>query len=225
MDKILDIARKHSLIVIEDSCQAHGATFRGKKIPVGETGCFSFYPTKNLGACGDAGIVVTDNERVADKIRSLRDDGRSKEFGYLHDEIGYNSRMDGIQAAALSAKLPYLEKWNDERKKLARRYDENLKGVVEIPKVEEGNEHVYYLYVVKVPNREELMKFLKENGVGTAIHFPLPIHMQPPYKHLNYVLPTTEKVIKEIVSLPIYPGLTEEDVDVVCNKIKEFYGK
>ncbi|MDP4039292.1 MAG: DegT/DnrJ/EryC1/StrS family aminotransferase [Candidatus Pacearchaeota archaeon] len=227
MDKILDIANKYKLVVIEDCCQAHGAAYSGVKVPIGTTGCFSFYPTKNLGALGDAGIVVTDNEKVAAKIKSLRDDGRSAEAGYLHDEIGYNSRMDGIQAAALITKMPYLNKWNEERKKIAKRYDENLKDIVKIPKVGNCNEHVYYLYVIKVQNRETLMNFLKENGVGTAIHYPLPIHQQPPYKHLGYEgkLPVTEKIVKEILSLPIYPGLTIKEVDEVCEKIKDFYSK
>ena len=226
MEAIANLAKKHNLILIEDCCQAHGATFKGKKVPIGETGCFSFYPTKNLGALGDAGAVVTDNEKVAEKIKSLRDDGRSKDAGYLHNEIGYNSRMDGIQAAALIAKLPSLDKWNAERKRIAKLYDENLKGVVETPKVS-GNDHIYYLYVIKAPRREELVNFLKENGVGSAVHYPLPIHLQPPYKNLGYEgkLPVTEKIAKEILSLPIYPGLKDEEVIKVCSKIKEFYKK
>ena len=227
MEALANLAKKHNLILIEDCCQAHGATFKGKKVPIGETGCFSFYPTKNLGALGDAGAVVTDNEKVAEKIKSLRDDGRSKDAGYLHNEIGYNSRMDGIQAAALIAKLPSLDKWNAERKRIAKLYDENLKGVVEIPKENANNSHIYYLYVIKVPRREELINFLKENGVGSAVHYPLPIHLQPPYKNLDYEgkLPVTEKIAKEILSLPIYPGLKDEEVIKVCTKIKEFYKK
>lgn len=227
IEAISNIAKKHNLIIIEDCCQAHGATFKGKKVPLGETGCFSFYPTKNLGALGDAGAVVTDNEKVAEKIKSLRDDGRSKDAGYLHNEIGYNSRMDGIQAAALLAKLPNLDKWNEERKRLAKLYDTNLKGVVETPKVNANNGHIYYLYVIKAPRREELINFLKESGVGSAVHYPLPIHLQPPYKNLGYEgkLPVTEKIAKEILSLPIYPGLKDEEVNKVCSKVKEFYGK
>ena len=227
MEAIANLAKKHNLILIEDCCQAHGATFKGKKVPIGETGCFSFYPTKNLGALGDAGAVVTDNEKVAEKIKSLRDDGRSKDAGYLHNEIGYNSRMDGIQAAALIAKLPSLDKWNAERKRIAKLYDENLKGVVETPKVNGSQDHIYYLYVIKALRREELVNFLKENGVGSAVHYPLPIHLQPPYKNLGYEgkLPVTEKIAKEILSLPIYPGLKDEEVIKVCSKIKEFYKK
>ena len=206
LDALQKICKKNNLFLIEDACQAHGSSYKGKKLGTfGEVNCFSFYPTKNLGALGDAGAVVTDNEKVAEKIKSLRDDGRSKDAGYLHNEIGYNSRMDGIQAAALIAKLPSLDKWNAERKRIAKLYDENLKGVVEIPRENANNSHIYYLYVIKVPRREELINFLKENGVGSAVHYPLPIHLQPPYKNLDYEgkLPVTEKIAKEILSLPI----------------------
>lgn len=231
LGRIQSIASKRGIPIIEDACEAHGVKYASKRVPISTAGCFSFYPTKNLGGIGDGGIVVTDNANIAEKIRRLRDDGRNKEFVYLHDEIGYNSRMDAINAAVLLAKLPYLEVWNAERKDIAARYNKNLVEVVEIPKISDNADHVYYLYVIKVQKgqklRDELGDFLKAGGIGTAVHFPIPIHMQPPYRSLNYKgkLPVTEELAGRILSLPIYPGLTTNEIDKVCSEIKGFLRK
>ena len=226
MDPILKIARKHRLVVIEDACQAHGASYKNKRIPVGETGAFSFYPSKNLGAFGDGGIVVTDNKKVAENILYLRNDGSFKK--YIHPMFGIKSRLDTLQAAILSVKLSYLEAWNELRINHARKYSELLERIPEIktPKIMKNANHVFHLYVIESNHRDKLQKYLKHKGIETLIHYPIPIHLQPPYKKEGYRVgdyPITEKKSKKILSLPIFPEMTEEEIRYVADSVKKFY--
>ncbi len=226
IDEITEIANKHNLIIIEDACQAHNSEYKHKKIPLSETGCFSFYPGKNLGAYGEGGMVVTDNEGVANKIRLLRDHGQVEK--YVHDIVGFNNRMEGIQGAILNAKLKHLDEWTEKRRSKARIYNKLLSGVVEAPFEKIDRKHVYHLYVTRVKNREDLMSFLKDKGISTGLHYPIPIHLQKAFSYLNYdkkSFPITENVVNEILSLPIYPELKEEEIEYVCENIKKFYNK
>ncbi len=224
MEPILKIAEKYNLHVIEDCAQSHGAEYKEKKSPIGETGCFSFYPSKNLGAFGDAGMIVTDNEDLAKKLRMLRDYGKSeRNSAKLH---GYNSRLDDIQAAILSVKLKYLDMWNNERRKIAFIYDILLKNNFKIPIENKNNKHVYHLYVIKTDKRDELQNFLKNKGIGSVIHYPIPIHLQPAYEYLGYKegdFPKAEQYASEILSLPIFPELENEEIQEVVKVIKEFF--
>ena len=227
MDAIIKIAKKkYDLKIIEDACQAHGAEYKGKKVgSLGEVGCFSFYPAKNLGAYGDGGMVVTNNEEIAERIKMLRNYGQSKK--YYHDFMGYNSRLDEIQAAVLRVKLRYLDEWNDKRREYAKLYNELLKNVsgVETPIEKEFVKHVYHLYVIRCKNRDELQQYLSSKGVSTGIHYPIPVHLQKAYKHLEYKqgdFPITEKYSKEILSLPMFPELLEDEIKYVVNCIKKF---
>lgn len=226
MDEILHIAKKHNLIVIEDACQAHGATFNGKKAgSMGNVGCFSFYPGKNLGAYGEGGACVTNSDEIAAKIRLFRDHGSEKK--YYHDEIGYNFRMHGIQGAVLNVKLKYLDKWNSSRIKNAEIYSHQLKDVlgVIIPEVMNNNKHIFHLYVIQVEqDRDEFINKLKEKGITALIHYPIPIHLQKAYAHLGHKagdFPVSETVAKKIISLPMYPELSIEQITYVCDTIKK----
>lgn len=225
MDEILEIAGKHNLKVIEDCCQAHGAEYKGRKIPIGDIGCFSFYPSKNLGGMGDGGVILTNNKEIAEKLRMLRNYGQSEK--YHHDFFGYNSRLDAIQAAVLDIKLKDLGKWNNYRKVAAGKYKELLKKIpgVILPEEKLDRNHVYYLFVIRTDKRDELMNKLKEKGVETGVHYPIPIHLQKSYEWLGYRegdFPLTEKFSKEILSLPIFPGINDEEIKYVCEKIREF---
>ena len=224
MDKIMKIAKKHKLIVIEDACQAHGAEYKGKKVGgLGDIACFSFYPGKNLGAYGDAGMVVTDNKELAEKMRLLRNHGYQEK--YYHQVEGYNYRMDAIQAAILRVKLRHLEEWTEKRRRNAKLYDELLKGRgVKAPREMEYAKHVYHLYVIGIEKREELHLRLKENGIAAAIHYPLPLHLQQAYRHLGYKkgdFPISEACSERLLSLPMFPELTEEEIERIVDIIKE----
>jgi len=225
MEKLTEIARKHNLLIIEDACQAHGATYKGKKVgSFGLAGCFSFYPAKNLAAFGDGGAIVTNNKDLAEKVKILRDHGQTKK--YFHTLKGFNSRLDSLQAAILRVKLKYLDQWNEARNKWARIYNELLKETsLVIPEIEESSHHVFHLYVVRCKRRNELQSSLKENGIGTAIHYPIPIHLTEAYQDLGRKegdFPQTEKAAREILSLPMFPELKKEEVEYVVKKIKEF---
>lgn len=225
MDPILDIAKKHNIPVIEDSAQGHGATYKGKKTgSMGVMGCFSFYPGKNLGAYGEGGAITTSDPDLAAKIRKLRDHGSAKK--YYHDVIGYNYRMEGIQGAVLNVKLRHLDQWNDGRRKNADRYRNFLQGADLIVPFESSDcRHVYHLYVVRHKRRDDLINFLGQQGVGALIHYPIPVHLQKAYRFLGLgegEYPVTEKITKEIVSLPMFPEMTEEQAKYVADKIKEF---
>ncbi|GAJ08223.1 unnamed protein product, partial [marine sediment metagenome] len=224
LDPILKLANKYNLKVIEDAAQAHGAEYNGAlRLPrlclttdkgrrvgsIGDVGCFSFYPGKNLGAYGDGGMVVTNDEEVANKIRCLRDHGRREKYEHLM--VGYNYRLDGLQAAILRVKLKYLEEWNEKRRKNASIYSKLLKDLdVTTPYKEEYAKHVYHLYVVRIKKRDAVYKSLQNKGIACGIHYPLPLHLQRAYHSLGYKkgdFPVAEECAKEVISLPIYPEL------------------
>ena len=223
MQPVLDFARLHGLRVIEDASQAHGATYRGERAgSMGDIGCFSFYFSKNLGAYGEAGMCVTNDARLAETLRKLRDHGSL--IRYHHEVLGVNARIDEIQAAVLRVKLRYLEQWNAARQAHANFYTEQLRGIVEaVPVVRPGSTHVYYAYVVQVGERGCFRKILEQEGVATGIHYPTPIHLQPACAHYHFVrgmLPVTEVVTEHIVSLPMYAELTTEQMQAVVNAVK-----
>ncbi|MBI5393414.1 DegT/DnrJ/EryC1/StrS family aminotransferase [Candidatus Woesearchaeota archaeon] len=225
---IREIANKHNLLIIEDAAQAHGAEHHGKRVPVGDIACFSFYPGKNLGAYGDAGAVVTNNEKIAELVNAYRNHGRLPGEKYEHSLEGYNERIDALQAAILSIKLKYLCSWNNMRRKNAVLYNELLADVKEIvtPIESSFNKHIYHLYVIRIldKNREKIMEALKKQGIATQIHYPIPLHEQKAYKHLNIIkgaFPISEQYAKQIISLPMFPEMTEEQIHYVCEKLKE----
>jgi dTDP-4-amino-4,6-dideoxygalactose transaminase len=223
MDAVMEFARTHGLRVIEDASQAHGATYAGQRVgSFGDVGCFSLYYSKNLGAYGEAGICVTNDPQVAEMLHMLRDHG--SRIRYQHELLGVNARLDELQAAVLRVKLRYLEQWNAARQRHAQAYTEQLQGVVEaVPYEQSGSRHVYYVYVVQVEERERFRKALEQEGIATGIHYPIPIHLQPACTHYGYrrgMLPITERVAERIVSLPMYPELTNEQIQTVVNVIK-----
>ena len=226
MVPILKIARKNRLYVIEDCAQAHGATYQGKRVgSIGDIGCFSFYPTKNLGALGDGGMVVTNDEKLAKKAKLLREYGWAER--YVSHIAGWNTRLDEIQAAILRVKLKHLDDDNSKREHIAEVYNKEL-GYIDIilPKQRKDSTHVYHLYVIRAERRDALLSFLREKGIGASIHYPEPVHLQPAYRHLQArdKLPETEKIAKEIISLPIYPELSESDIQTTIKTIREFAG-
>jgi len=226
MFPILKIARKYKFYVIEDCAQAHGAKYKGRKVgSMGNIACFSFFPAKNLGAYGDGGAVVTNSSKLAEKIRMLRNHGRKEK--YLHKIEGINSRLDEIQAAILRVKLRSLNKWNKARQKNAKIYDKLFQNTNDIitPRIIKNTQSVYYFYTICVKNRKKIQKKLKEKGVSTGIHYPIPLHLQPAYKYLGYKkgdFPKAEKQSNEILSLPIYPELTEKQIKFIVNIIKKY---
>lgn len=239
MDSILEIAERYGLIVIEDACQAHGALYysgrdeKWKKVgSIGLAAAFSFYPGKNLGACGEGGAVTTNDEEIAKKIRMLRDHGQAQK--YYHDFEGYNGRLDAIQTGILRVKLRLLPDWNEKRRQNASHYTQHLTrntphstlNTILTPYEPEWTKAVYHLYIIRTQKRDELQKFLAENGISTGLHYPIPLHLQNAYKNLsmpngNYLV--TEKVANEILSLPMFPGLTSEQIEYVSEKIGQFY--
>jgi len=228
MDKIMDIAKKHNLYVIEDACQAIGAEYKGKRAgSIGHMGTYSFFPTKNLGAYGDGGMVVTNDDTLADKVKLLRAHG--SKVKYNHIAIGHNSRLDEIQAAILRVKFKHIEQWNNERNRKAHIYNELLSGIDLITPTElEENKHVYHMYVVQSYKRDEIIKFLKERGVSTGVYYPSPVHLQEVYRHLNYSegdLQVSEDACEKTFALPLYPEITLEEQKYVVDQIKEFFNK
>lgn len=227
MDKIMHIAERYSLFVIEDVAQAHNSSYNGKLTGTfGDAASFSFYPGKNLGAYGDAGGIATNSEEIAKKSRMIAHHGQLKK--HTHVIEGRNSRLDTLQASILSAKLPYLEKWTQLRIKNAKLYSEFLASInrLKTPKTRVGTRHVYHLYVIKTNKRDKLKQFLNDNNVQTAIHYPTSLPFLDCYKHLNYSssdFPITSKLQNEILSLPMYPELVEENIEKICNLIAEFF--
>ena len=225
MDPILEFAREHDLFVIEDAAQAHGAEYKGRKVgALGDVGCFSFYPGKNLGAFGEAGAIVTDNVELQEKIRILRDHGQVRK--YRHTMIGWNCRMDGIQAAVLSVKLQYLERGNLLRRVHALQYNRAFQGVEEVVTPFEAAyaRHVYHIYAIRVQERDQVMWLLKEKGIQCGVHYPVPIHLQKAYQSLGYkngAFPIAEQISKEFISLPMFPELTKAQVEMVALCVKE----
>lgn len=233
MDRIMYVARRHELWIIEDSAQAVGAAYKGRPVgTLGDIACFSFFPAKNLGALGDAGAIVTNDSKLAEKCRKFVNHGRREKF--IHEYVGYNYRLDELQAALLRAKLPYVKTWNEKRRnailiyKNAFRERESLLGVVGLPKEYSGAYGVYHLFVVRVRERDKLREFLQEQGIEAGLHYPIPVHLQPAFSHLatpKDALPITEKIVNEIISLPLHPLLTEEEIHYVVRKIEEFSRK
>ncbi|ACB53841.1 DegT/DnrJ/EryC1/StrS aminotransferase family protein [Crocosphaera subtropica ATCC 51142] len=227
---LLDFAKAHNLIIFEDAAQAHLAQREGYKAgSVGMAAAFSFYPSKNLGAFGNGGMLVTSNEEVAQRVRTLRNYGAPKK--YYHTEVGKNSRLDTLQAAILQVKLPYLSQWNQLRNQAGQIYDQGLKsgknkGVIPMKNLSKGG-HVYHLYVIRISeasswSREQVQEFLGERGIQTGIHYPIPCHLQPAYKSLGYQLgdfPQAEMLCEEILSLPMYPGITSEQIAWVIEQL------
>ncbi|MGH2495020.1 MAG: DegT/DnrJ/EryC1/StrS family aminotransferase [Ktedonobacteraceae bacterium] len=223
MQPILDFAHEHGLRVIEDASQAHGATYRGKRVGgFGDIACFSLYCSKNLGAYGEAGICLTSDAELAEKLRMLRDHG--SRVRYQHEILGVNARMDEIQAAILNVKMAHLDNWNAQRQAHARVYSEQLRDVVEaVPTVRPDASHVFYVYVVQVSERDQMHQYLSKQGISSGIHYPTPIHLQPACQHYGYtrgMLPVTEAVCERIISLPMYPELTTEQMQMVIDGVK-----
>jgi Predicted pyridoxal phosphate-dependent enzyme apparently involved in regulation of cell wall biogenesis len=227
MDRIVEIAKKNNLYIVEDCAQAHGAEYKGKGAGTfGEVSCFSFYPGKNLGAYGDGGAIITDNENLAEKIRMYANHGRSAK--YDHEFEGVNSRLDGMQAAILSVKLKHIKKWNSMRNSNARIYNEKLKGVGDIitPMIYDDRGHVFHLYVIRTMERDRLKKFLADNDISSGIHYPIALPNLKAYSYLKHKpedFPVSSKLQNEILSLPMYPELTEEQIDYISNLISRFF--
>jgi len=226
MKPIMEIARRHKLLVVEDAAQTMGATQDGKKAgSIGDIGCYSFYPTKNIGAFGDAGLVTTNNEKLAEKIRLLRVHGENPR--YFYRMIGGNFRMDNIQGAVLSVKLKYLDEWNKKRRENAAIYDGIFSGtVVKTPEIEPNNVSIYHQYTILAPKRDELQGYLAEQGIGVGIFYPRPLHLQDCFKGLGYKkgdLPVAEGLAEKVLSLPIYPELTREQIEYVAKTVLKFY--
>lgn len=226
MDVVNAIAKKHNLKVIEDAAQAHGTKYKGRKVgTLGDAAGFSFYPGKNLGALGDAGCVVTNDKELADKVRALGNYG--SDYKYHHIYQGTNSRLDEIQSAFLRVKLPHLDKWNADRKRIAKKYLEGINNpLIKLPLAStEEYEHIYHVFVIRCDRRDELEKYLNENGIGTVKHYPIPMHLQEAYKELGLKqgdLPIAEEISNTVLSIPMYYGMTGEEVEYVINVINKF---
>ncbi|MBF0239904.1 MAG: DegT/DnrJ/EryC1/StrS family aminotransferase [SAR324 cluster bacterium] len=226
MDPVLDIARKHHLFVIEDAAQAHLAEYKGRKVgTLGDAACFSFYPGKNLGAYGDAGAIVTNNEQIATQSRMFANHGRIAK--YDHEFEGINSRLDSLQAAILTVKLNHLASWIQQRQNIAQKYDQGLKDVSGCitPVITKDGKHVYHLYVVRMNERERLRQFLTSKGINTGIHYPTILPALPAYRYLNHQahdFPVGSQLQHEILSLPVYPEMTEEQIEYIINQIHQF---
>lgn len=226
MDRIVDIARRHGLKVIEDAAQAHGARWRGRRVgSFGDAACFSFYPSKNLGAYGDGGAVVSEDEDLIHRIRMLANHGRREK--YLHEIEGVNSRLDGLQAAILRVKLRYLDEWNAARRRVAACYSEGLQASpVVLPTVHPDAVPVWHLFVVRVPDREQLQAHLKEEGIETGVHYPVPVHQQPAFRLLGIprgAFPITERVATQVLSLPMYAELADSQVSQIAEAINRLF--
>ena len=225
MSAIMEIAKKHNIKVVEDCAQAHGSQWQGQNVGTfGDFGAFSFYPSKNLGALGDAGLVVTQDEENAKQLRFLRNYGQTER--YYHKVKGFNSRLDEMQAAILSVKLDFLDAWTKRRREIAELFDKNIKNdSIQKPFVADNAFHVYHLYVVRTDKRNDLREYLQQNGIGAQIHYPVPCHLQEAYKYLNYgqgSFPGAEKYANQVLSLPNYPELTNEEIMYICEVINGF---
>jgi len=225
MSPILDIAHRYGLVVIEDACQAHGARYEGRRVgSLGHAAAFSFYPAKNLGAYGDGGMVVTNDERVAESIRMLRNYGQREK--YHHVLRGYNRRLDTLQASALRVKLKYLDTWNAARREHAQLYSQLLADIEIVAPVEaDYAKSVWHLYVIRIANRDGLSRYLAERGIATGIHYPIPIHLQPAYQDLGYKrgdFPVAEGYAEQILSLPMYAELIADTIEYVAQVIRDF---
>ncbi len=225
MDALRKVAQAHNLWLIEDAAQAHGAAYKGQRAgTLGDIACFSFYPTKNLGGFGDGGAVVTNHDALAERVRLLRNHGQDRKYHYVM--LGYGERLDALQAAVLRAKLPHLDQWNKARREAARRYNALLADVdLVLPYEAPDTYHVYHCYTVRVPRRDEAVTYLREHGVGVAIHYPTPLHFQPAFAYLGLgegAFPVAEQVSQEVLSLPLFPEITEEQQRYVADTLKDF---
>lgn len=225
VDKVLEVCRKHKLPMAEDAAQAHGAKYKGKVVGTfGDISCFSFYPTKNLGACGEGGALVTNNDAFAARAKSLREHGST--VRYYHDEVGYNYRMEGFQGAVLGVKLAHLERWTNERRRVAVRYTELLKDTpLRLPREAVYAQSAWHLYTVRHPRRDQLKKHLEDHGVGCAVHYPIPLHLQKVYAQLGHQpgdFPVAEKAGRECLCLPMYAELDDSQIIRVVEVIKNF---
>ena len=226
MDEIIAIAREYNLYVIEDSAQSFGAEYKGKKVcSFGDVACISFFPSKNLGCYGDGGMVVTNNEEIHEKVRMIANHG--SKVRYVHERLGMNSRLDALQAAILNVKIKYIDEWNNKRIQNAKLYSERLKDVKQVitPTYPEYSKHIFHQYTIKVENRDDLQKFLTSKNIPTAIHYPVPLHLQPAFRGFaeEGSLPYAEEAAKKVLSLPMHPDLEIEEIDYITNLIKEFY--
>jgi dTDP-4-amino-4,6-dideoxygalactose transaminase len=226
MDAILQVANKHGLRVIEDACQAIGANYKGRRAgSLGDAGCFSFYPAKNLGAAGDGGMLITNDDALADCVRKLRDHGRISK--YSHGMIGFTYRLDGLQAAILGVKLPHVDAWNEARRQHAARYSALLREIpgLTVPYEGQGCRSIYHVYALRASRRDALLDHLRSKGIGASIHYPLPVHQQPAYAFMNLPTgsyPRAEALSQEEISLPIYPEMTNGQIDEVVAAIRGF---
>jgi dTDP-4-amino-4,6-dideoxygalactose transaminase len=226
LEPLLELCRQRKLPLVEDAAQAHGATYRGKRVGTfGALSCFSFYPGKNLGACGEGGGLLTNDDALAARARSLREHGATRR--YYHDEVGFNYRMEGFQGAVLGVKLKHLEAWTRERRRIAHRYQELLAGTpLQLPREAEYAQSAWHVFVVRYPRRDELKKHLEANRIGCALHYPVPLHLQKCYAQLGYHdgdFPVAEKAACECLTLPLYPELTEAQQQRIADVIKEFF--
>jgi dTDP-4-amino-4,6-dideoxygalactose transaminase len=227
MDKIMDVAKKHNLYVVEDVAQAHGSVYKGQRTgTIGDMACFSFFPGKNLGAYGDAGAIVTNDDDLARKARMFANHGRIEK--YNHEFEGTNSRLDGLQAAILDVKLKHLDKWTERRRTIARIYDAGLKDIVITPSVMPNVKHVYHLYVIRIKNRDRVKELLAEKGIATGIHYPIPLPFLKAYSYLGHTpadFPVAYSMKDEILSLPIHGDMTDEQVEYVIASLKNIMNK
>ncbi|MCR4293411.1 MAG: DegT/DnrJ/EryC1/StrS family aminotransferase [Candidatus Kuenenia sp.] len=226
MDAILEMAQTKGLYVIEDAAQAIGAFYKGKQAgTMGDTGCFSFYPSKNLGAYGDGGLVTANDDEMGALIKALRVHGSNAR--YYHEYVGINGRLDALQAAILHTKLKHLNEWSEKRRTVAAYYDEHLRGLpVRLPEIMNGNTHIYHQYVIATPKRDLLKEYLSEQGIETVIYYPVPLHLQKCFGYLGYKpgdLPVSEKAANEVLALPVFPEITREEQDFVVEQIKDFF--
>lgn len=221
MDRIIEIARRHRLKVVEDAAQAHGARWRGRRAGTfGDAACFSFFPGKNLGAYGDGGAVVSQDETLIQRIRKLANHGRLDK--YIHESEGVNSRLDGLNAAVLRVKLRHLDDWNTARRRHAAQYVQLLSGSADLPAVDSRAEPVWHLFVIRVPERDRMLAALQQQGIAAGIHYPIPLHRQPAYEHLKIAegaLPITERLAANIISLPLYPEMTPDQITAVSRAV------
>jgi perosamine synthetase len=230
LDPMLEICRKKGAVLIEDACQAHGSMYKGKKVgSIGDVGCFSFYPTKNMTVGGDGGMVTTDDEKLAKEIAKLRDCGRVSR--YVHDVIGFTSRLNTANAAFGRVQLRHLEEWNERRRAIAMLYARELKDLEQAQLPPQGGKEivpVFHLFVLRVERRDELAEFLGTKGIESAVHYPVPIHLQPVYKQMygyeEGSFPISEKLSARVISLPMFPEMRDEEVKFVCQMVREFYG-
>lgn len=225
MDDLAEIAREHDLSIIEDNAQAFGAEYKGRKTGgIGDIGCLSFFPSKNLGGYGDGGMIVTDNAELAEKVRMLRAHGWKKK--YFPKILGYNSRLDALQAAVLRVKLKYIDRWNDGRREVAHTYSDALADFPNLatPYEAPNRKHVYHLYILQMTNRDQVQEQLKEAGIGTSIYYPQPLHLAEPCLDLGYKegdFPVTEKASRETLAIPVYPEMTAEQIEYVLDVVKK----